>query len=63
VYVFFSTIVFKIYKDPFFLIVLNNGRMNPVLSATYLYYAYRVGDNIPYDIVPNPQLFDSCLCF
>jgi hypothetical protein len=34
-----------------------------VLSATYLYCAYRVGDNIPYDIVPNPQLFDSCLCF
>jgi hypothetical protein len=28
VYVFFSTIVFKIYEDPFFLIVLNNGHMN-----------------------------------
>jgi hypothetical protein len=37
--------------------------MLAVLSATYLYCAYRVGDNIPYDIVPNPHLFDSCLCF
>jgi hypothetical protein len=25
---YFLVIVFKIYEDPFFLIVLNNGRMN-----------------------------------